>query len=193
MDPLTGSASTARLLAAIERCLADLQPWSGTAYRSTALAYQKPGEILSGEGSRRHGGRWNPRGEFAAVYASLDPETAMAETLAYFRYYRLPEHAAMPRVFWAIQAHLSCVLDLGSAEVCQLLAISRDSLTAEDWRRTSMTPAGSFTQALGRAAFSAGFEALLAPSAARPDGTNLVVFPANLETRSYLWIGRTRP
>ncbi len=28
------------------------------------------------------GGRWNPPGHFTAIYACLDPETAMAETLA---------------------------------------------------------------------------------------------------------------
>lgn len=192
MDPLTESASTARLLAAIEPCLAYLQPWSGTAYRSTALAYQKPGEILSGEGSRRHGGRWNPQGEFAAAYASLDPETAMAETLAHVRYYGLPEQTAMPRVFWAIQASLSRVLDLGSPSVRRRLAISLGRLRDEDWRRAATTPAGSLTQALGRAAFLAGFEGLLAPSAARRKGTNLVVYPANLRRQSYLWISKVR-
>jgi RES domain-containing protein len=168
-------------------------PWSGTAYRSTALHYQKPGEILSGEGSRRHGGRWKPRGELATVYASLDPETAMAETLSHVRYYRLPEQGAMPRVFWAIQARLGLVLDLRRPQVRRILATPLDALTGEDWRRTSATPAGSLTQALGRAAFLAGFEALLAPSAARREGTNLVAFPANLETKNYLWIGKVRP
>src|SRR5947209_7340439 len=147
MNPSTESTSTARLPIAVERCRAHLESWRGTAYRSTALHYQKPGEILSGEGSRRHGGRWNPRGELAAVYASLDPETAMAETLAHLRYYRLPERAAMPRVFWAIEAYLSQVLDLGSPQVRRLLAISLDRLRGEDWRRTATTPAGSLTQA----------------------------------------------
>ncbi len=192
MDPLTGSVSTARLLAAIEPCLTYLQPWSGTAYRSTALAYQKPGEILSGEGSRRHGGRWNPRGEVAAVYASLDLETAMAETLAYVRYHGLPERAALPRIFWAIEVCLSEVLDLESPQVQWHLGISTDELRAEDWRQTTSTPDGSLTQALGRAAFMSGIEALRAPSAARREGINLVVFPANLGPRSWLWIGKMR-
>jgi RES domain-containing protein len=193
MNDRTESITMARLLATVERCRANLVPWSGMAFRSTALHYRNPQEILNGEGSRRCGGRWNPCGEFAAVYASLDLETAMAETLAHGRYYRLPERAAMPRVFWAIEVRLGLVLDLRNPETHRRLSISRRSLQCEDWRRTARTPTGSLTQAFGRAAFSACVEGLLVPSAARRDGTNLVVFPANLRPRSHLRIERATP
>ncbi len=42
------------------------------------------------------------------------------------------------------------------------------------------------SQAIGRAAFQAGLEALLVPSHARPGRTNLVLFAANLRTGSTL-------
>ena len=41
-----------------------------------------------------------------AVYASFTPETAMEELLAHFRYYGIPFHAAMSRLFVATRAQL---------------------------------------------------------------------------------------
>ena len=79
-----------------------------TAYRSTTPEYAKVDDLMTGEGSRLHGSRWNPPG-IAAVYASFTPATAMEESLAHFRYYGIPFHAAMPRVFVAIKAQLAKV------------------------------------------------------------------------------------
>ena len=84
---------------------------SRTGYRSTTPKYAKETDLLTGVGSSNHGGRWNPPG-IAAVYVSLTPETAMEETLAHFRYYGIPPHAAMPRTFVAIHVRLTKVLDL---------------------------------------------------------------------------------
>lgn len=63
--------------------------FDGVVYRSSTPRYATEADILTGEGSRRVGGRWNPTG-IAAVYASLTSETAMAETLAHNRYYLVP-------------------------------------------------------------------------------------------------------
>ena len=65
------------------------RPWCGIVYRSATPRYATTGEVLTGQGSRGTGGRWNPAG-LAAVYASLAPETALAEALAHFRYYGSP-------------------------------------------------------------------------------------------------------
>ncbi|HEY3963758.1 MAG TPA: RES domain-containing protein [Planctomycetaceae bacterium] len=65
-----------------------------SAYRSSIPKYAKEAELLTGEGSRRHGGRWNPIG-IAVVYAALTPETAMAETLAHNRYYGVANSDAL--------------------------------------------------------------------------------------------------
>ena len=63
----------------IARALARVpaRAWSGLAYRSVSPAYAGARDVLSGEGVRRYGGRWNAAGSFAAVYASLTPETSV--------------------------------------------------------------------------------------------------------------------
>jgi hypothetical protein len=65
----------------------------GTIYRSVAPKYANSLDLLSGEGSRRNGARWNPIG-VATVYGSFTPQTALEETLAHANYYGLPIHAS---------------------------------------------------------------------------------------------------
>lgn len=48
-------------------------------FRSVTPRYASSHDLLSGYGARKHGGRWNPPGFFPAIYASLAPETALAE------------------------------------------------------------------------------------------------------------------
>ncbi len=107
---------------------------SSAVYRSCTPKYAREADLLNGLGSKRHGGRWNPPG-LAAVYASLTPETAMAETLAHFRYYGIPIHAAMPRTFVAIDVRLAKVLDLTQAPTRRQLQVSLELLLASDWRK----------------------------------------------------------
>src|SRR5437763_631733 len=85
--------------------------FEGVVYRSSTPKYATEDDLLTGDGSRRFGGRWNPIG-IAVVYAALTPETAMAETLAHNRYYGIPIEDAMPRTFVAIEVKLKSVLDL---------------------------------------------------------------------------------
>src|SRR5437870_6910515 len=68
-----------RFVAAMRRARRLAAPWSGVVYRATSPHYASSRDLVSGEGARLHGGRWNAPGTFAAVYASLDPQTAMAE------------------------------------------------------------------------------------------------------------------
>jgi RES domain-containing protein len=175
-----------RILAALRDSLAGAATWTGIVYRSATPEHARGDAVIAGEGSRRFGGRWNPAGEFAAVYASLDPETAMAETLAHFRYYRIAEHTAMPRLFVAIDVRLIRMLDLRGDPLPKRLHLSLATLRDEDWRRTSSASGGSLTQNVGKAAFECGLEGLIVPSAAHADGANLVVFPAKLAGQSWL-------
>ena len=78
--------------------------FAGVGYRSSTPKYANETDLLTGEGSKRNGGRWNPAG-IPVVYLSLTPETAMAETFAHHRYYNIPVEDAMPRTFVAVDVN----------------------------------------------------------------------------------------
>ena len=69
------------------------------------------------------------------AYASLTPETALAETLAHHRYYGIPIEDAMPRTFVAIQVKLQSVLDFRDGKVRQRLQVSESRILTIDWRK----------------------------------------------------------
>jgi len=172
-----------RIFKALQQCRDTSIPWSGVIFRSTSPHNYSRTEILSGEGSATSGGRWNPIG-IKAVYGSLSPETAMAETLHYFRYHRIPIVKSMPRFFVAIKVSVSRSIDLRDSDRLRTLGVSQQEILDADWRMKITAGEESLTQAVGRAAFSAGIEALLAPAAAERTGTNVVIFPEILEPGS---------
>jgi RES domain-containing protein len=175
-----------RIAAVLEACLGRAKAWEGTAYRSAAPRYSGDGDIVTGMGSLRMGGRWNPPGGFRSVYASLDPETAMKEALATFRYYGWPLYGAMPRVFRALELRLVRVASLRHRKVREHLAPWLKASLAEDWRSLQASGQEGTSQAIGRAAFVLGFEGLLVPSHAARAGTNLIAFPDNLGPGSHI-------
>ena len=136
---------------------------------------------MTGAGSRTAGGRWNPPGSFHTVYASLEVETAVAEALQHFRYYGLPVSRAMPRVMVSLEAKLNRVLDLRDGDTRRLLAVSERRMLAAPWREEQKKGREAITQALGRLAFEADIQGLLVSSAAHKGGSNLILFPANLD------------
>jgi RES domain-containing protein len=158
-------------------------PWTGVIYRSTSPRHFTPTGVLSGEGSSWRGGRWNPLG-IKAVYGSLTPETAMTETLRHYRYYEIPIMDAMPKVFVAIKISVQRSLDLTSSDTLGNLGVSLGEILDEDWRAKCKRMEESLTQAIGRAAFSTGFEALIAPSSEDGTGTNVIVYPDALSAAS---------
>ena len=158
---------------------------STTVYRSATPEYAKEGDLLTGEGSRLHGSRWNPSG-VAAIYASLSPETAMEESLAHYRFYSIPIRTAMPRMFVAIKVQLTSVLDLTVGVNRRRLQIAESRLLQSDWRSEMALGKEALPQLVGRAAKEAGFEAILVRSAADKKGINLIVFPDNLHKTNTL-------
>jgi RES domain-containing protein len=188
--PLEPHPSFARLRRAVERCLPSAGPFRGTVFRSVTPRYATSSDLLSGQGARKHGERWNPPASFATVYTSLTPETALAETLAHYRHYRIPESQAMPRVFVAISVSLERVLDLTVGGVRHALGVSLVRMRREAWRRAQSAGREALTQAIGRAAFEAGLEGLVVPSGPDAAGKNLVVFPASLRRQSRLVVDR---
>ncbi|MGI8889625.1 MAG: RES family NAD+ phosphorylase [Chthoniobacterales bacterium] len=161
-----------------------LRPWKGAAYRVTTLSYPRPESILLGQGSFLHGGRWNAIGSVRAVYGSTADTVAVAESRATADYANIPGPFRTPRLLVAIDVSLQAVLDLTEATTCAALSLAAADLRVEDWRKIQEDGGESFTQAIGRAVFSAKGEGLLVPSARVPDGVNVVYFPENLRASS---------
>lgn len=160
-------------------------PLNITVYRSATPAYANESDILTGEGSRRTGGRWNPVG-IAVVYASFSPETAMAETLAHARYYGLPVEDAMPKTFVAIEVKLGAILDLREGSIRQRLRLSARRILDIDWRKEWHEGREPITRQFGRVVHELGWEGIVVPSAADREGLNLLIFPDNLAPESSL-------
>ncbi|NQT41230.1 MAG: RES family NAD+ phosphorylase [Planctomycetes bacterium] len=168
----------ASLVRKLGRLTPQASAFEATGYRSASPRYATETDLLTGEGSRRCGGRWNPPG-LAAVYASLTPETAMAETLALARYSGWAAEVAMPRTFVAMSFNLKRVLDLTDGNIRRRLAFSRKRMIESDWRAAVSAP---LSQLLGQAAAEVGLEGLLVPSAVEPyGGRNIVAFPRNIK------------
>jgi RES domain-containing protein len=172
-------ATLEQIMSRLERLLPSSSAFAETVYRSCTPKYANEPDLLTGEGSRRHGGRWNPIG-IAVVYTSLSPETAMAETLAHHRYYGIPVEDAMPRMFVAMEARLQAVLDFRQGTVRQRIQVSLDRILKVDWRKEVQAGRDPITQTIGHAASELGWEGMIVPSAADPKGHNLLVFPENL-------------
>lgn len=171
--------------ATFKKLLKFASPFAGTIFRSVSVLHSRLSDISSGEGSFRFGGRWNPPG-IRANYGSLTPETAMAETLASARYHGFAVHTAMPRVFVAMQARLSRIIDLTDPQVLRTAKISMSSLVKVDWRAEMDAGKTPITQVIGKLAASNQLEAILVPSAAALGQLNLVAFVDNVRPGSQL-------
>ena len=169
--------------------------WEREVVRYAPLRYAKPSDLLSGEGSRLAGKRFNTRLVFGAVYTSLDSHTATAEVDGKYADYNvhpadIPSTAKHPQVRTFIDFRLQRVLDLCDRAVRRKLGVTRADLR-RGWMRSNSRDEEAFTQALGRAARASGFEGLLVPSRF-VGGINLVWFPGRLLPGSRVWIPHER-
>jgi RES domain-containing protein len=171
------------LLQRMGKLLTRAAAFDGVVFRSTEPTYATKKDLLTGEGSRLYGGRWNPPGSFATVYAARSDVTAVAESKAHLEYYGFDPADAWPRTLVAIDIKLARVLDLTAGPVRQALAVSATRMRGDDWRALNRRRREeSLTQAIGRAAYASMLEALLVPAC--DAGTNLVWFPGNLSRTS---------
>jgi RES domain-containing protein len=164
-----------RRMTAIVACAG---PLLDVVFRCAEPTYATEGDLLTGEGSRKNGGRWNPPSSFATVYTAFSDATALAEAKANHVYYGLDPADALPRVIVAVNLKLAKVLDLTDGIVRKSLAISATRMRDDDWRASNRRGAESLTQAIGRAAYQSSLEALIVPAC--DGGMNLVWFPGNL-------------
>jgi RES domain-containing protein len=183
---------TDKLRERVRQCLPLAQPWKGTMYRATTLEYANRGDLLAGVGSRKAGARWTPPGTFNAVYASLEPETAMAEALANYRDFGIPISEAMPLVFVAVEVKVQALLDLTVSDVQQMLRILPRKMIATAWEAEQERGNEALTQAIGRIAWEEKLEGLLVPSARQKGAANIVLFPGRRRRGSSWKIHRAR-
>jgi RES domain-containing protein len=150
--------------------------WGGGRERCT-VAYANRNDLVSGAGSRLHGGRWNSPGRFNAVYGSLSAQGAVAESLATFHSFGVPPAKARPRVFAALALKLQRVLDMTASNVVDMLDLDYATVLAEDWKAAQDANRESVAQALGRIAWELKLEGIVVPSAVAEGEKNIVVFP----------------
>jgi RES domain-containing protein len=113
----------------------------------------------------------------------------MNEAYQNILHHGFPASSIRPRVFAGARVRLRAVLDLTDASIRRRLGFTLAELLDEDWQGIQDEGDESWTQAIGRGVYVAGFEGLLAPSARdRPNGENIVVFPDNLRPGSRIEI-----
>jgi RES domain-containing protein len=137
--------------------------WNGTVYRHMFGAH-------SPARTNTEGARWNALG-LAAIYASCERETALAERTITSAFQPLPP--SVKRTLFTIRGCLKNVIDLTAAELLPRLGITDDVLSSIDHLPC---------RTIGAAVNWLGHEGLLVPSARRRGGTNLVIFPQDLAT-----------
>jgi RES domain-containing protein len=147
--------------------------WKGTLFRFQTVDFPTARDVLSGNGARHRGGRWNSPG-FSTVYGSTTDTTALEECKANDRYYGIETKG--PRLLVAIEADLKRMLDLTQVGIRRALDLTLEELAAEDWRKLQAAGRESLTQVVGRAVADVGGSGLLARSAAVKRGVNVVVF-----------------
>jgi RES domain-containing protein len=119
-------------------------------------------------GALARGGRFNPPG-IGALYTSIQRVTALSEVTDLIS----DDDPLVPYLMLTAEYETDRVLDLTDSVVLRRL----ETTVAELVERIPRFALGTApTQLLGAAAVDARFQALIAPSRPRPDGTNLVVF-----------------
>jgi len=177
---LTPHPQSTRLAAAIQQSLPQAIPWKNDAFRFADLAFANLQDLVTGEGSRKAGGSWNPKGGFATLYLSVNPETALHEVLAHHRNQLLPDVEATPVTLAGFRVDVRRLLDMTDRRIRRLLGVTGKEIR-EPWHPHQHAGQEAITQAIGRLAYEKGFQGLLVPSAALVQGRNLARFPDRLD------------
>lgn len=120
--------------------------------------------LLSTNGSLRNGGRFNPQGEFGALYLAESQSVCEAE---------LSRKSIVPKKYHIgkIKAILGKVLDLTNKDVVKSLGINLSEIMEDKF---------ALSQELGRWAHSKGYDAIVYPSITGK-GKALCIFGCSLK------------
>jgi RES domain-containing protein len=153
--------------------------FAGAVFRQSSPRYAEITErTLSA--SARAGGRFNPAGEFGAIYVSLDPDTPLRELRRQAVHAGVEVIALLPRTLFAAEARLQRVVDLACADGPGAWGLADAALASDDW---------TACQNVARHARMQGYEAIRFPSATGA-GENLAIFLDRLAPGSYVRILR---
>lgn len=135
--------------------------WSGRAFRYTTASR----DPLSGEGARRHGGRWNPPDLFPAIYLADSDLACMVELdrAAANANINPADMLTVAYKLHTIEVDGLSVLDLRTPEAQAEVGLEIEDIFGEDW---------SACQAVGHAAWFLEVAGVIAPSAG---GVGLVI------------------
>ena len=144
-------------------------PFSGTTFRYAP----RRREPLSGEGARRGGGRWNPRGLFPTIYLSIPQSACMGEVerAAAVQHTTAENMLTVPYLLHTVEVQNLPVLDLRSSDALDQVGLSADDIADDDWLAC---------QSVGHAAWFLQVGGLLAPSATG-SGWVLAAFETRVE------------
>lgn len=93
------------------------------------------------------------------------------------------KNTVRPKVVVGVEIKLAAVLDLSDQQIRRRLGVTLQDL-AQPWWLVQEAGDEALTQAIGRAAYDAGFEGVRLLSARRKGGMNLDVFPNKLRAGS---------
>lgn len=130
--------------------------YRGLLYRALNPIHAR--DPLSGEGARRHGGRFNPRG-MPALYTSLSVLTAIREANQV--------GTLQPTVLVACEADIGPVFDATDAAALAARGLAPADLAADDWRARMLADGRAPTQGLAERLKAAGFAGMQVRSFAR--------------------------
>jgi RES domain-containing protein len=166
-----------RLKAGLRRCLELAGLWDGSMFRFASVRFANRVDLMSGEGARIDGGRWNPPGKFACVYGSLTADVAQEEAFASIDRYGIARDQIGPRVQVAVRLRLQAVLDLTEQTALSRLKLTKVRLARCDWQSAQERGQEALTQCIGRLAWEERLEALIVPSRRVTGASNIVLFP----------------
>ncbi len=146
--------------------------FDGVGFRNVGLRFANQRDLLSTRGSYEWGGRFNVAKDFGVLYLSCDLHTCIEELNHAASYEGLDVEEKLPRMAVGIRVALKTVLDLTDPAIRRELGVTKKTLIQTDWAKENALGKEAPTQIIGWAAKSAGFEALLVPSARWP-GRNL--------------------
>lgn len=142
---------------------------------------KRENEILATQGSFTYGGRYNPEGEFGALYLGESAEVCRAE-----RKKQTKDFFLDVQILGKIKVSPTKVLNLTDSETLKKLGIKKEEILVEE-----KDGGWNLTWEIARLAYQCGIEAILAPSITG-QGNNLIIFDKHLESGKVKLVSKQR-